>query len=181
VAHLQPELHVSSFIPSPLHPALVHFPLVLAVLLPVVALVALWVIRRGTPARRAWLAPLAVVAALALSAWLAVETGELDQDRAEDVVGEQTLQQHEEAAERFLGLSVGLLALTAAGLLGGRLGRTARGLGLVASLGMVAAGVQVGHSGGRIVYGDSITGASGVSRLPAVAGEGHERAGHDDD
>jgi uncharacterized membrane protein len=180
VTYPQPERPVQSLIPSPLHPALVHFPIVLAVLLPVVALVSLWAIRRGVPARRAWLAPLAVAAALALSAWIAVETGERDEDRAERAVGEQTMARHEQAAERFLGLSVALAALTAAGLLGGGAGRAARGVGLVASLGLVAAGVQVGHSGGRIVYGDGTAGAAGVSPLSTATGAG-ERHGQDDD
>ncbi|HEX3275631.1 MAG TPA: DUF2231 domain-containing protein [Gemmatimonadales bacterium] len=170
---------MQSLIPSPLHPALVHFPIVLAVLLPLVAALAFWAIRRGAPARRAWLAPLAVAAGLALSAWLAVETGEGDEDRAEAAVGQHVLEGHEEAAERFLGLSVGMLALAAAGLLGGRLGRTARGLGIVASVGLIVAVIQVGHTGGRIVYGDPATRAAGVSQPPAVAGT--ERAADDDD
>jgi uncharacterized membrane protein len=181
VAHLQPEQAMQSLIPSPLHPALVHFPIVLALLLPVVALTALWAIRRGIAARRAWLAPLAVVAGLALSAWISVETGEQDEERAEKVVGEQTLERHEDAAHLFLGLSVGLLALTAAGLVGGPFGRTARGLGVAASLGLIAAGFQVGHTGGRIVYGNGVTGAAGMSQLPATVGQGSDGGSDQDD
>ena len=67
---------------DPLHPAVVHFPVVLAFLLPLFAAGALWAIRRGAAPRRAWLLPIAGAAALALSAWVAVETGEAQTERA---------------------------------------------------------------------------------------------------
>src|SRR5512146_2865702 len=63
-------------LPNPLHPAIVHFPIVLAFLLPIFSFGALWAIRRGARFRRAWGIPLALSAALALSSWVAVETGE---------------------------------------------------------------------------------------------------------
>jgi len=43
-----------SFIPSPLHPAVVHLPIALAVLVPAFAVAALWAIRRGARPLRAW-------------------------------------------------------------------------------------------------------------------------------
>ena len=73
----------------PLHPLIVHFPIVLAVLLPISALVALWAIRKGATARRAWAAPLVIAAALAGSAFVATETGEGDEERVEDIVGDR--------------------------------------------------------------------------------------------
>ena len=60
----------------PLHPLVVHFPIVLSVLLPISALVALWAIRKGTTPRWAWALPVAVAAALTASAYVATETGE---------------------------------------------------------------------------------------------------------
>ena len=39
-------------IPEPLHPAVVHFPIVLVVLLPLAAMTALLLIRRGEEARK---------------------------------------------------------------------------------------------------------------------------------
>lgn len=161
-----------SMLPSPLHPAVVHFPIVLVCLLPIVALGALWAIRRGSPALRAWAIPVALAAALTASAWVAVETGEGDEERAEDVVGEQVLGAHEEAAEQFLWLSGAVLALTAAGLLRGGIGRTIRVAGTVAALGLVVAGYQVGHSGGRVVYGDGVN--PGLSAIGAGQADGGE-------
>ena len=40
-------------IPDPLHPSVIHFPIIFMYLLPLLALWALWAIGRGSPARRA--------------------------------------------------------------------------------------------------------------------------------
>lgn len=160
-------------LPSPLHPAVVHFPIVLMILLPVVAFGALWAIRRGSTPFKAWSLPVAVAAALTLSAWAAVETGESQGDKVEDAIGEQAVETHEEAAERFLLFSGAVLVLTGAGLLRGTIGRTARLVGTVGALGLVGAGYQVGHSGGRLVYGDGTTaGLVGGALNQARGGEG---------
>ncbi|MEO6878191.1 MAG: DUF2231 domain-containing protein [Gemmatimonadaceae bacterium] len=139
-------------LPNPLHPAIVHFPIVLAFLLPIFALGALWVIRRGATARRAWAIPVALSAALALSAWVAVQTGESQEDRVEDVVPGHALDTHEEAAELFLTSSGILMLVTAAGLTGGVVGRSARLLATGGAVALVFAAASVGHSGGELVY-----------------------------
>jgi len=164
-------------LPSPLHPAIVHFPIVLMFLLPLAVVGALWAIRRGTPVVRAWMFPLVTAGVLVASAWAAVETGETDEERAEEVVGEQVLEAHEAAAERFLALSVGVLIVTAAGLAGGSIGRVARGLGGAAALALILAGYQVGHSGGRIVYGDA--GTRGLAGAVTGPGEGEDTRSDD--
>lgn len=170
-------------LPSPLHPAIVHFPIVFMILLPVVALGALWAIRRGARISRAWAFPLVTAAALVGSAWLALETGETDEERAEDTVGEAVMGAHESAAERFLLLSGGVFVLIAAGFMKGRAGKAVRAAASTAALALIIAGYQVGHSGGRIVYGN---GASpGISSLaPGSPGDGGgtpRSPGKDDD
>jgi len=139
-------------LPNPLHPAVVHFPVVLACLLPIFIGGALWSIRRGAAVRRAWLLPTAMAAALAASAWLSVETGEAQDERVERVVGEAPLETHEEIAEAFLTTSVAVTVIAAAGLIGGVAGRTARVLTAVGSLALVAVVIRVGHTGGQLVY-----------------------------
>lgn len=136
----------------PLHPVVVHFPIVLAVLLPISAAVALWAIRKGTTPRRAWSVPVVMAVALALSALAAVKTGEVQDERVEQVVPEAPLEAHEEAAEQFLTLSGGLALLLAVGLVRGRVGGVARGLGTAGAVALVAVAAYVGHSGGRLVY-----------------------------
>ena len=103
--------------------------------------------------------------------------------RAEDVVGEQRLDAHEESGERFLILSGVVFAISALGLLAGAPGRGARAVATVATLGLLVAGYQVGHSGGNLVYGDGTS--PGVSQLSAgggeAAGQGGERDNADAD
>ena len=130
-------------LPDPLHPAVVHFPIVLTFLLPLVALGALWHARRNPGSRGAWMLTVALAGALTASAWMAVETGEGDEEGAEQVVPDAALESHEEAAERFLLLSAGILLV---GGTGARLATTAGAFGLV------VAGALVGHSGGELVY-----------------------------
>ena len=136
----------------PLHPVVVHFPIVLAVLLPISAVWALWAIRKGTTPRRAWSVPAAMAGALALSALVAVKTGEAQDERVERVVPEQAMESHEEAAETFLALSSGLALLVGAGFVRGRTGGVARMLGATGAAALVAVAVYVGHSGGKLVY-----------------------------
>src|SRR5688500_15760950 len=113
-------------LPSPLHPAVVHFPIVFAVLLPIAALFALWVIRRGAAPLRAWAFPLAIAVGLTGSAWVAIQTGEAEEERVEAYVAESAIHEHEEAAERLL-LVAGVVTLVAgAGLLTGAFGSAAR-------------------------------------------------------
>jgi len=58
-------------LPNPLHPAVLHFPIVQAFLLPLCAVGAMIAIRKGARPLRAWSLPLAVGAALTLSSWVA--------------------------------------------------------------------------------------------------------------
>lgn len=136
----------------PLHPLIVHFPIVLSVILPISAVVALWAVRKGATPRKAWAVPVVVAIALTLSAWIALETGEDQEDRVERVVARAPLHEHEESAERFLVLSGVLGLVVVGGLAGGPIGRAARLVSSVGAFGLIAAIVPVGHSGGLLVY-----------------------------
>jgi 4-amino-4-deoxy-L-arabinose transferase-like glycosyltransferase len=124
----------------------------LAVLLPISAAIALWAIRRGARPLHAWAVPLALAVALTGSSWIALETGEAQEDRVEAIVGAGPLHEHEEAAERFLLLSGLVMLVAAAGLVGGSLGKAARLVASVGSVAVLAAGIQVGAAGGELVY-----------------------------
>ncbi|HEU5219408.1 MAG TPA: DUF2231 domain-containing protein [Gemmatimonadales bacterium] len=154
-------------LPNPLHPAIVHFPVVLMLLLPLVALGALYAIRRGAATIRAWAFPVVVAAALSLSAWAAVETGEGEEERVEAVVPESVLDQHAESAQRFLLLSLGVLGLMGAGFLRGRGGSVARGVAAAAAVMLTVAGYKVGHTGGSLVYTHGAASAYGTNPAPA--------------
>ncbi len=139
-------------LPEPLHPAVVHFPLAVAVILPISAVVAIWAIHRGAAPLRAWAVPAALAVALTGSAWLALQTGEAEEERVEAYVPEAAVHEHEEAAERFLLLS-GVVALVAGlGLLSGSAGAAARLVAFAGTVAVVVAAVQVGAAGGALVY-----------------------------
>lgn len=139
-------------IPDPLHPAVVHFPIVLMVLVPLFMIGALVAIRRGARPPLAWSLAVAGAALLSASAWVAVQTGESEEDRVENAAGDAAVEAHEEPAERFLMLSGVLVVLTLAGFAPGTAGRAARVVALAGSFGLAAAGAQVGHTGGELVY-----------------------------
>ena len=135
----------------PLHPMIVHFPIVLAILLPVFALAALTIIRRRRNVGL-WIVPFALAVLLAGSAFVAMRTGEAEEERVENVVPENVLHQHEEAAERFLVVAGLIAGIAALGLVRGTIGSAARIVATVGSLVIVFLGVQVGQAGGALVY-----------------------------
>jgi hypothetical protein len=90
------------------------------------------------------------------------------------VVPEAPLEQHEEAANRFLLLSAGVLVLAGAGLLRGRAGYAARLATTVGAFGLVVAGAMVGHSGGELVYRHG-AGAAYSAADPGAGGAARDR------
>jgi hypothetical protein len=139
-------------LPDPLHPAVVHLPVALALLVPLVAAFALAAVRLGFLPARSWAFVVLLQACLVGSAWLAQETGEDQEERVERVVDERHIEAHEERAERLLwGAALALVAI-GAGLAPGRLGGAARALALLLSLGVGALAFDAGRSGGALVY-----------------------------
>ena len=139
-------------LPDPLHPAVVHLPLALAVLMPLLAAAGTLAIAKGLVPARTWLVVAMLQVLLVGSAWTAGETGEDEEERVERIVAEQHIETHEEAAERLLIVAGVAALLVATGLLPDRLGRAGRVIGTLASFGVLAAAVSAGHSGGELVY-----------------------------
>lgn len=136
------------------HPKLVHVPMALGVLMPLIAgglLLAWW--RNWLP-RRGWFLAIALQAILLGSGLLALRSGEAEEDRVERVVAERFIEEHEHAAESFVWASGGVLALMLlAGALGSR--RTSLPTAAVATLGtlvVLGLGYRTGRAGGSLVY-----------------------------
>lgn len=162
---------LQNLLPSPLHPAVVHLPIALTLLVPVFAVGALIAIQRGAKVLRAWALAAAMIGALALSSWVALETGEGQEDKVEAVVPERALESHEEAAERFFALALAVMGIAVVGLLGGRIGTAARYATAAGTLGLVVAGYAVGHSGGELVYTHGAASAYAAAGTPIDADE----------
>ena len=176
-------------LPDPLHPALVHFPIVLALLAPAIGLGLLVAIRAGWMPARAWLGVVLLQAVVAGAGWVTAETGEEEEERVERVVREEAIEEHEEAAERFLWIAGLALPLAAVGLGGGAVGTGARVLTVVVTTVAAVAVGQVGHSGGELVYRhgaanaylDAATLARSVGARAAGGALRHEEHDEDDD
>lgn len=168
---------LSSIIPNPLHPAIVHLPMALVVLLPVTVAVAILVIRRGAIPWKVWVVATAMHAMLTLSAWASLATGDEAGETAEQVVAEAPIESHEVAAETFLALSVGALVISLAGLRADRIGTSARALAAVGTMVLLVAGWRVGHSGGELVYrygaASAYADSSGTRPVKGEDGEDH--------
>jgi uncharacterized membrane protein len=169
---------------TPLHPMVVHVPMALSVLLPLLAgalHVAVW---RGWLPGRSWLLVVAAQALLVGSGFVALRTGEQDEDRVERVVAEAVIHEHEEAAEVFVnasGVALGVLLLPLL-LARTRFVGTARLLGLLATLGVLGLGYRVGKAGGALVYehGAAAAFAAPDAAPPHQPGR-PERGEHDED
>lgn len=138
----------------PLHPALVHLPLGLAVVMPVVAIGFGWALWSGAVRPRAWLAVVGLQVLLVGGGLVALRTGQADEERIEGTVTEAAIETHEEAAEAFLWLAgLGLVVLLPTAfsrrLVVVRAGVVA---GVAMTLIVMVAGLRAGHAGGELVY-----------------------------
>lgn len=173
-------------IPDPLHPVIVHFPVVLAVLAPLLAAGTFWAIQSERLPRRSWAGIAIFQLVLVATIWIATETGEHEEDRVERVVAERHIEEHEESAERFLVLAALVLPLAAAGMLAGKVGAINRALTVALSLVVLLAGGYTGHSGGELVYRHGAAAAytqsgPGEADSTLAYSEHHEEHEEDDD
>lgn len=153
----------------PLHPVVVHLPIALSVLLPLVTLALLVLYWRDGLSRKAWLLVPLLSGVLLAGGLTAAQTGEQDEEAVERVVAESAIEAHEEAAELFnIGAGV-LFALAMVGLAipGERRRKVVAVATAVGSLAVLGLGVNVGHAGGELVYRH---GAASVHATPGASG-----------
>jgi len=161
--------------PSPLHPAVVHFPIVLLLLGMVVAVVAVFLRRWHLPR----LAALILVGG-ALGAVVATVTGGEDEEMVDESSPgtEQVLEAHEEWGESTRNVGIGAAVLAVAAALTANIRMVGRSLSVLAALVALVAGysvAQAGHYGGELVYrhgaGVKTTGSIGASAPESAQGE----------
>ncbi len=156
----------------PLHPALVHLPLGIAFLLPLLGLGLVFSIWRGWLPRHAWVG-FVIISAIALGTALAAkEAGEKDEERVAARVGQAAVERHAEAGEAFT-MTLGVLTLLSAGALFLRrevLFRTATAAIALAYFGALGVGLTAGRYGGELVYKLGGVGPVPMPRLPTPDG-----------
>jgi len=136
------------------HPKLVHVPIALAVLMPLVAgglALAWW---KAWLPRQVWWVAVALQAILVVSGLAALKSGEADEDRVEQVVSESLIEAHEARAQAFViaGATV-LAAMAAAALLeSNRAATRAATLSTLGTVLVLQLGYQTGQAGGELVY-----------------------------
>jgi uncharacterized membrane protein len=139
----------------PLHPAIVHFPIAFALLVPVLGAAVLWWTRqRDELAREALRIPAALQAVVAVGCFFAQRTGDDEHHEVEDVVDRALIHAHEESGELFLIVSLVTLVAWFASAVAGRVALARKAALVAVVLGIVAAGLglRAGHKGGELVY-----------------------------
>lgn len=173
----------------PLHPALVHVPIGLAVVVPFIALGLALALRRGALPQRAWWVAVVLQGIVLAGALVAFKTGSSEEHAVARVVSEQLVEAHEERAEAFLWCVALTFAMSAAALaLPGRAAsvfRHAAAVGMIAAAGLA---LYAGKAGGELVYVHGATRAylPGALAVPLATEEArgtkfsrHDRARRD--
>jgi uncharacterized membrane protein len=155
------------------HPKVVHIPIALGVLMPIIAggvLLAWW---RSWLPRRGWYLAIGLQAILLGSGILALRSGEAEEDRVERVVAESAIEAHEEAAEVFVWASGAVLALMllAAALSAGPAGLPTAAAATLGTLVVLGLGYRTGQAGGSLVYQHGAAQAYAQPTSDALAAE----------
>jgi uncharacterized membrane protein len=165
----------------PLHPAIVHLPLGVALVVPFVAAGLAWAVWRDRLPRSSFAILVALQLLVVAGGLVAMWLGERDARRVEPVVGEAAVDTHEERAELFLWAAGAVLAGAAVLLVVPR-GRAPAAAALVTAgaIGVALLGVRAGEAGGELVYrrGAAAAFQEGASReaaaVPATHREGRD-------
>jgi uncharacterized membrane protein len=138
----------------PLHPALVHVPLGLAMAVPLVALLVLLGTWRGWFPRRAWLLVVVLQGVMLVGGAAAYNTGEKEGDLVGGIVEDAPVEAHEEAAEVFMLVAAGSFVFSLVLLFFESNGLVPLGYVVATALAGVVLllGARLGHLGGRLVY-----------------------------
>lgn len=144
----------------PFHALIVHFPLALSVILPVLMLVFILMIKKNKMSHHAWLIILGLQFATTITGYIAMDAGENEEDLVEKIVDKRIIHEHEEAAEVFVGSTVVVLVLSLAAFFLRKEVQFPVYLGVCfLSLISVYLGYKTGSLGGELVYRYGAAGA----------------------
>jgi uncharacterized membrane protein len=168
-------------VPSlPLHPALVHLPIGLSLVVPLIALGVLVAVRRRALPARAWVLVVALQALVFAGGLAAAQAGERDQARVERLVGRHFVHDHEERAEAFLWVAGATVAVAAAPLALASFPTLFMAAAVTGSVATAGLALYAGEAGGALVYAHGARGAAtafvpGSAPAPIAVEEGGEQ------
>lgn len=138
----------------PFHPAIVHLPLGVSILLPGLAFLAMVAIWRGWVPKRTWWVIVGLQALMVTGAFMGHQTGEKEKDLVGGIVDDAPVEEHEAAADLFVQASMGafVVSFAVAFASASRLAPLAHLLVVALSLVLLVLGMRAGHLGGRLVY-----------------------------
>jgi|FLOH01.1.fsa_nt_gi uncharacterized membrane protein len=163
----------------PLHPIVVHFPIVLGSLLPFLALLLWWAIKKDHLQQQVWVLVTVMALAYGATAIVAVELGEKDEDKVEEIVSEKVIEEHEEAAEMIPWVAGTLFLVSIAGLVKKNSHSLRLGLAVLSLVALIPL-VSAGHTGGELVYQYGAANAHLPTDKQAMIESGKFRINHDD-
>lgn len=137
----------------PLHPFLAHIPLVLSLLMPFVLWTAVVLIAKEKASPKAWWPTVILQIVVVVSAYIALSSGEGEEDLVAQYVSKKFIGQHENMAEVFSGLSVILLGvMIVINFVQEKLAKHLRLIAAVFSIVPLGVGLYAGRLGGEIAY-----------------------------
>lgn len=155
----------------PLHPAIVHIPVGLAMLMPAVFIGLYVFIKKEKLPAAAFLIAVLLQAVLVVSAIASLRTGEAEENRIEEAgitVPHEAIEEHEDLAKMMTGVALATLLLSGAAL---KNNRFTGGLQLGAiALSFIVTGLALaaGHRGGELVYLYGAAGQGPFAEQPAT-------------
>jgi uncharacterized membrane protein len=98
----------------PFHPVIVHFPIALSFVLPPLIVAFAYFIKTNRMNPVSWLIIISLQLMVVVTGYVAMESGEDEEETVERVVSKKLIHEHEEAAEIFVGSTVISLVLSIA-------------------------------------------------------------------
>lgn len=132
----------------PFHPIVVHIPLALSALMPILIGVVLWGQKKEWFSPKTWLLLVFLQTLVVGTGYIAMQLGERDGEKVERVVAESFIEAHEEWAEIFVWTDAGLLVLMVVPVVIKR-ARFAKPLSLAGAVLALIPAIYAGHSGGH--------------------------------
>lgn len=156
----------------PFHPVMVHFPIALAFIIPILILVFAFMIKSQKMTHQAWLVIIGLQIVTTVTGYVALESGENEEHAVEKVLDKKLIHHHEESAEIFVGSTVLALVISIAAFFLRKPIQFYLQLA-VCLIALISCYLvyQTGHSGGELVYRYGAANAYGsVNTAPVSEG-----------